>query len=295
MERLATRISYLYFAYISHRHLMDKKVILLTGASSGIGYQTAKDLASLGHAVYAVARRLEQMEPLKAYGVLPLRLDITDAEACREVVDDLIRREGRLDVLINNAGYGLYGAVEEVSLQEARQVFEVNVFALSRLTQLVLPQMRQQGGGRIINLSSIAGRVATPFGAWYHATKFAVEGLSDALRLELAPHGIDVVLIEPGGIKTDFGDLTADELEAVSRGGAYEAEAGCMAGLIRRLYHGGLFSSPEIVSRAIVSAVQSKRPRARYLIGFGARPLFCLHRLLPARWYDRLIRWASLR
>lgn len=274
---------------------MDKKVILLTGASSGIGYQTAKDLASLGHTVYAVARRLEQMEPLKAYGVLPLRLDITDAEACREVVDDLIRREGRLDVLINNAGYGLYGAVEDVSLQDARQVFEVNVFALSQLTQLVLPQMRQQGGGRIINLSSIAGRVATPFGSWYHATKFAVEGLSDALRLELAPHGIQVVLIEPGGIKTDFGDLTADELEAVSRGGAYEAEAGRMAGLIRRLYHGGLLSSPEIVSRAIVNAVQSKRPRVRYLVGFGARPLFCLHRLLPARWYDRLIRWASLR
>ena len=274
---------------------MDKKVILLTGASSGIGYQTAKDLASLGHTVYAVARRLEQMEPLKAYGVLPLRLDITDAEACREVVYDLIRREGRLDVLINNAGYGLYGAVEDVSLQDARQVFEVNVFALSQLTQLVLPQMRQQGGGRIINLSSIAGRVATPFGAWYHATKFAVEGLSDALRLELASHGIEVVLIEPGGIKTDFGDLTADELEAVSRGGAYETEAGRMAGLIRRLYHGGLFSSPEIVSRAIVSAVQSKRPRGRYLVGFGARPLFCLHRLLPARWYDRLIRWASLR
>ena len=235
------------------------------------------------------------MEPLKAYGVLPLRLDITDAEACREVVDDLIRREGRLDILINNVGYGLYGAVEDVSLQDARQVFEVNVFALSRLTQLVLPQMRQQGGGRIINLSSIAGRVATPFGAWYHATKFAVEGLSDTLRLELAPHGIDVVLIEPGGIKTDFGDLTADELEAVSRGGAYEAEAGRMAGLIRRLYHGGLFSSPEIVSRAIVNAVQSKRPRVRYLVGFGARPLFFLHRLLPARWYDRLIRWASLR
>ena len=295
MESLATRISYLCFTYISHRHLMDKKVILLTGASSGIGYQTAKDLAQLGHTVYAVARRLEQMEPLKAYGVHPLRLDITDAEACREVVDDLIRREGRLDVLINNAGYGLYGAVEDVSLQDARQVFEVNVFALSQLTQLVLPQMRQQGGGRIINLSSIAGRVATPFGAWYHATKFAVEGLSDALRLELAPHGIDVVLIEPGGIKTDFGDLTADELEAVSRDGAYEAEAGRMAGLIRRLYHGGLLSPPEIVSRAIVSAVQSKRPRVRYLVGFGARPLFCLHRLLPARWYDRLIRWASLR
>lgn len=274
---------------------MDKKVILLTGASSGIGYQTAKDLASLRHTVYAVARRLEQMEPLKAYGVLPLRLDITDAEACREVVDDLIRREGRLDVLINNAGYGLYGAVEDVSLQDARQVFEVNVFALSQLTQLVLPQMRQQGGGRIINLSSIAGRVATPFGAWYHATKFAVEGLSDALRLELAPHGIEVVLIEPGGIKTDFGDLTADELEAVSRDGAYEAEAGRMASLIRRLYHGGLFSPPEIVSRAIVNAVQSKRPRVRYLVGFGARPLFYLHRLLPARWYDRLIRWASLR
>ena len=274
---------------------MDKKVILLTGASSGIGYQTAKDLASLGHTVYAVARRLEQMEPLKAYGVLPLRLDITDAEACREVVNDLIRREGRLDVLINNAGYGLYGAIEDVSLQDVRQVFEVNVFALSRLTQLVLPQMRQQGGGRIINLSSIAGRVATPFGAWYHATKFAVEGLSEALRLELAPHGIEVVLIEPGGIKTDFGDLTADELEAVSRGGAYEAEADRMAGLIRRLYHGGLFSSPEIVSRAIVNAVQSKRPRVRYLVGFGARPLFFLHRLLPARWYDRLIRWASLR
>ncbi|MGT2907323.1 oxidoreductase [Streptococcus dentiloxodontae] len=269
------------------------KVILITGASSGIGYQTAEELASQGHIVYGAARRVDAMEPLKAKGVKALRLDITDEASINAALDTIIKQEGRIDVLVNNAGYGSYGAIEDVTMEEAKAQFEVNVFGLARLTQLVLPYMRQQGSGRIVNVSSMGGRLTSYLGAWYHATKYAVEAFSDALRMETADFGIDVSIIEPGGIKTDWGFLAADKLEASAKGGAYEAQATEAATGMRKQYSGNMMSDPKIISRAISKAVNSRRPKARYLIGFGAKPLVFLHAILPTRLFDKIMKNAS--
>ena len=166
------------------------KVILITGASSGIGFTTAKSLAEQGYKVYGAARRVEKMEELKQYGVTPIKMDVTSEESVNEAVEQVIAAEKRIDVLVNNAGYGSYGAVEDVSIDEARRQFEVNVFGLAILTKKVLPYMRQQHSGTIINVSSMGGRLTTYFGAWYHATKYAVEAFSDALRMEVSDFGI---------------------------------------------------------------------------------------------------------
>ena len=177
--------------------MSNKKVILVTGASSGIGYQTAEQLAKEGHIVYGAARRVDAMKPLEAFGVTPVRLDITDEASIKEALNVIISKENRIDVLVNNAGYGSYGAVEDVRIDEARMQFEVNIFGLARLTQLVLPYMRKQKSGRIINVGSMGGRLTSYFGAWYHATKYALEAFSDGLRMEVADFGIDVSIIEP--------------------------------------------------------------------------------------------------
>ena len=197
-----------------------KKVILLTGASSGIGYQTAEILAKEGHVVYGAARRTEKMETLKQFGVKPIYLDVTDEESIKSAIDTIIVNEGCIDVLINNAGYGSYGAIEDVEINEAKMQFEVNLFGLARLVQLVLPHMRKQKSGRIINISSMGGRLTSYFGGWYHAIKYALEAFSDALRMEVADFGIDVSLIEPGGIKTEWGIIAADKLANSAKGGA---------------------------------------------------------------------------
>jgi NAD(P)-dependent dehydrogenase (short-subunit alcohol dehydrogenase family) len=169
---------------------MSQPVAFVTGASTGIGFEAAKKLSEHGFTVYAGARRVEKMEPLKAYGVKVLGLDVTDEASMEAAVGTILEAHGRIDVLVNNAGYGSYGSLEEVELAEGRRQFDVNVFGLARMTQLVLPSMRAAARGRIINVSSIGGKMYEPLGAWYHATKFAVEGLSDSLRLELKPHGI---------------------------------------------------------------------------------------------------------
>ena len=199
------------------------KVILITGASSGIGFDAAQTLARQGHKVYAAARRVELMEPLKADGVQILKMDVTDEASMQQGVNEVIQAEGKIDVLINNAGYGFFGAIETVPLEEARRQVEVNVFGLARLTQLVLPQMRQQGSGRIINTSSIAGKMVFYMGGWYNVTKYSVEAFSDALRMEMKPFGIDVVMIEPGAIKTDWGIIAARHLKESAKGTAYQS------------------------------------------------------------------------
>ncbi|SPJ43821.1 putative short-chain type dehydrogenase/reductase VdlC (fragment) [Leuconostoc carnosum] len=164
--------------------MTTKKVVLLTGASSGIGYQTAVLLASLDYKVYGAARRVEKMAPLAALGITPIKLDVTDEESSKQAIQEIINQEGRIDVLINNAGYGSYGAIENVALDEAKHQFDTNLFGVARLVQLVMPYMREQHAGKIINISSMAGRVTTYMGAWYHATKYALEAFSDALRME---------------------------------------------------------------------------------------------------------------
>ena len=270
--------------------MKNNKVILLTGASSGIGYDTAVALAQQGHKVYAAARRVERMEPLRQYGIVPLKMDVTDEESMKTGVKTLWDAEGRIDVLINNAGYGYFGAVENVPMDDARNQLEVNVFGLARLCQLVLPTMRAQHSGRIINTASVAGRSVFYYGGWYHVSKYAVESLSDAMRMELKPFGIDVVIIEPGAIKTNWGIIAADHLIESSRGTAYEQTGTMMANNLRNMYLSNTISDPAVVRKAIVRAVNARRPCTRYRIGRMANAIVFFHWLLPTRWWDAFLR-----
>lgn len=267
---------------------MKNRVILITGASSGIGYEAAVLLARQGHKVYGAARRVERMESLREWGVVPICLDLTDDASITACVKSIVDAEERIDVLVNNAGYGYLGAIENVSMDEARRQLEVNLFGLARLTQLVLPHMRAQHFGRIVNISSIAGKCAILFGGWYNVSKFSVEAFSDALRMETKPFGIDVCMIEPSAIKTAWGTIAADNLENSSRDTAYESSAMREARFMRRLYTGNMLSGPQVVARAISRAVNSRFPRARYVAGLGGRTMLLFHALLPTRWWDRL-------
>lgn len=269
---------------------MEKKVILITGASSGIGFDTALMLANQGHRVYAAARRLDMMEPLREKGVVTVKMDVTDENSMVEGVNMVMETEGRIDVLINNAGYGYFGAVENVTMVEARRQVEVNVFGLARLCQLVLPIMRKQGSGRIVNTSSVAGKAVLPFGGWYHVTKYSVEALSDALRMEMKPFGIDVVMIEPGAIRTAWGHIAAAHLAESSKGTPYEAAALNESKILHFAYNSKLISSPKVVARAMNKAVNRRHPRARYRIGAFSGTIVFLHWLLPAKWWDAMMR-----
>ena len=270
--------------------MKSNKVILLTGASSGIGYDTAVALAQQGHKVYAAARRVDRMEPLRQYGIVPLKMDVTDEASMQKGVKTLLDAEGRIDVLINNAGYGYFGAVENVPMDDARNQLEVNVFGLARLCQLVLPTMRAQHSGRIINTASVAGRSVFYYGGWYHVSKYAVESLSDAMRMELKPFGIDVVIIEPGAIKTNWGIIAADHLIESSKGTAYEQTGTMMANNLRNMYLSNTISDPAVVRKAIVRAVNARRPCTRYRIGRMANAIVFFHWLLPTRWWDAFLR-----
>jgi Short-chain dehydrogenases of various substrate specificities len=272
---------------------MTNQVVLITGATSGIGFQTAKFLADQGHTVYGAGRRADKLEVLQNLGVKSINMDVTNEESMQNVVHYIFKQEGKIDVLINNAGYGSYGAVEDVTIEEAKKQFEVNLFGLARLTQLVLPHMRSQNYGRIINVSSMGGRLTSFMGAWYHATKYALEGFSDALRMEVKQFGIDVVLIEPGGIKTDWGFIAADHLEESAKSGAYAEIAKKTAKGMRKQYSGNMMSNPIVISKAISKAINSNKPRTRYLIGFGAKPLVFLHTILPYRVFDYIMMHAS--
>jgi len=271
-------------------NMKDNKVILITGASSGIGYDAAETLARQGHRVYAAARRLERMEPLKSLGVQVIRMDVTDEESMQEGVRTVIQSEGRIDVLVNNAGYGFFGAIETVPMEDARRQLEVNVFGLARLTQLVLPHMRKQGSGRIINTSSIAGKMVFYMGGWYNVTKYSVEAFSDALRMEMKPFGIDVVMIEPGAIKTDWGIIAAKHLKESSAGSAYETVGTQWADNMDWFYKTNLLSSPQVITKAISQAVNSRHPKARYCRGRFSIIGRLAHALMPARWWDATMR-----
>ena len=271
---------------------MTVKVALVTGASSGIGDATTRRLAQLGYTVYAVARRADRMAALKEQGIRTESVDVTDDAALVALVDKIISETGRIDVVVNNAGYGSYGALEDVPIAEARRQFDVNVFALARLIQLVLPHMRAQRDGYIVNISSVGGKIWEPLGSWYHATKFAVEGLSDSLRAEVAGFGVKVVVIEPGAIRTEWAAISADNLEAASAGTPYREQARFVSGTLRATDKSRLTSGPAVVADAIGKAVQSPRPRTRYAVGGGARSILFTQRLLTDRGFDRFIRTA---
>ena len=265
------------------------KVALITGGSSGIGSATARELIKAGFIVYAAARRIDKMESLKKEGIKPISLDLTNEESIENCVNTILREAGRIDVLVNNAGYGSYGAIEDVPMEEAKRQFEVNVFGMARLIQLVTPTMRKNKYGKIINISSMGGKIWTKFGGWYHATKFAVEGLSDCLRMELAPFGIDVVVVEPGGIKTEWGIIAANNLKKTSQGGAYETLANEAADGMIKVYSGKL-TEPEKIAKVIKKAVIAKRPKTRYLTGFMAKPMVFTQKVFGDRVYDWVIK-----
>lgn len=268
---------------------MAQPVAFVTGASTGIGFEAARILSSNGFTVYAGARRVDRMEPLKSLGIHVLALDVTDDESMRAAVGRVLEECGRVDVLVNNAGYGSFGALEEVDLAEGRRQFDVNVFGLARMTQLVLPAMRQSRRGRIINISSIGGKFYEPLGAWYHATKFAVEGMSDALRLELKPHGISVSIIEPASTVSEWGGIAAQGLLATSGTGPYAAQARGMAGALASTEHTATSTPPDVIAGAILHAASSARPRSRYPVGRGARAILTLRRILPDRLFDPVV------
>jgi len=267
--------------------------VLVTGASSGIGEETAKGLLEAGYIVYAGARRVDAMRPLEASGARLLSLDVTDDASMSAAVQAILRETGRIDVLVNNAGYGSFGALEDVPLHEARRQFEVNIFGLARLTQLVLPTMRAQRAGRIVNVSSVSGKIGEPFGSWYHASKHALEGLSDSLRMELRPFGIDVVIIEPGSTRTAWGGIARDSLTRHSGAGPYRDAARVHVQMMASISQGSLPKPPSNVAATIVKAVRSRRPKTRYPTGGGARIALFLRRTLSDRGFDTVIKLAT--
>jgi short-subunit dehydrogenase len=264
-----------------------KKVVLITGASSGMGKATAILLNAQGYKVYAVARRVGNMKELEALDIKTAFMDITDDDSIDAVVTSILHTEGRLDILINNAGFGLYGAFEEVSIQEARRQLDVNLIGLARLTQVVIPVMRNQKSGKIINISSIGGKMVGPFGAWYHVSKFGVEALSDALRLELKPFGIDVIVIQPGGIQSEWSGIAMNNLKSTAHDNIYESAIMKVLSSNEKLEK--QYSNPAVIARLILKAIQSKRPKTRYNGGYMAGFILFIRRIVPDRIIDKMI------
>ncbi|MCA9383560.1 SDR family NAD(P)-dependent oxidoreductase, partial [Candidatus Dojkabacteria bacterium] len=260
------------------------QVVLITGASSGIGEATALLLLKKGYIVYAAARRIERMNDLKEKGAHILELDITKEDSIVNCVNKVINEQKKIDVLFNNAGYGLYGTVEETSMSDAKNQFEVNLFGLARLTQLVIPHMRKQMSGKIINTSSMGGKVYSPLGAWYHATKHALEGWSDCLRLEMKQFNIKVVVIEPGLIHTDWGLIAADNIERISKNGPYSNYSQSVANGLRINYGSeSNGSSPEVIAKLVTKAIEANNPKTRYAGGKYAKLSILIRKIFGDR------------
>ncbi len=270
---------------------MPSKAVLITGCSSGIGYATAELLAAEGWKVYATARRPETLDSLKDKGCETLALDVTDEASMKTAVDAVREAEGAVGVLVNNAGYSQSGAVETVPIDQVRRQFETNVFGLIRMCQLVLPGMREQHWGKIVNISSMGGRLTFPGGGVYHATKYAVEAISDALRFEVRGFGVDVIVIEPGLIVTNFGDVASASVGEPA--GPYAQFNRKVAQLTEDAYKGPmakLGAGPEAVAKAIAGALRSERPRARYPVTPSAHLMINQRRLTPDRAWDLIMR-----
>lgn len=267
------------------------KVVLITGASSGMGRETAILLAKKGHRVYGGARRVNRMQDLAEHDVTAVEMDVTTSEDNERVVSQIIENERRIDVLINNAGFGLFGPVEEVPIDNARYQFEVNLFGVAHLTQLVLPHMRIQRSGRIINISSMGGKIFMPLGAWYHATKHALEAWSDCLRIEVAPFNIQVVLIEPGAIKTEFYNVTSTQLKKhCSEDTAYKA---LFEPFIKMMDDPNALdrgTEPQVLAEVFAEAATTDKPRRRYVKGAMARPLMLTRKWLGDGAYEAMLR-----
>jgi len=263
------------------------KTVLITGASAGMGKETAKLLAANGYTVYGAARRIEKMNDLVPLGIKIMAMDVTNEDSMVKGLQQIIDAEGSVDILINNAGFGAYGAIEDISIADARYQLEVNVFGAARLIQLVLPKMREKHWGKIINISSIGGKFATPYGGWYHASKFALEGLSDALRNEVKQFGIDVVVIEPGGVKTEWGHIAFDNLIRNSLSSVYRDTINKLAGFMKAALEKN--ADPGVIAVLIKNAIEAKKPELRYVGGYAAKPAILARKLLSDKMFDKML------
>lgn len=261
------------------------KTVLVTGASAGIGKATAIYLAQNDYKVYGAARRTEKMQDLKNYGIKPIALDVTKDESITACIEQIFQEAGSIDILINNAGFGSSGAVEDVPIADARYQLEVNVFGAMRLTQLVLPKMREKKYGKIINISSIGGKIAFPLAGWYHASKFAIEGLSDALRMEVKSFGIDVIVIEPGGIKSEWAAVANETLKRTSANTIYKA----MAANFEKANANDNFPEPIVIAKLIKESIEAKSPKTRYSAGFGAKQILAVRKITSDKMMDKMI------
>ena len=265
------------------------KTVLITGASSGIGLETAKMFKLKGFEVHAAARRIENMESLKEIGINIHYLDVTDDASIDKLFDEIKAISHGIDILINNAGYGSYGAVEDLSIDDARRQFDVNLFGLAAITRKVLPYMREQRSGKIINISSVGGKMVSPLGSWYHATKYAVEGFSDCLRLEVKQFGIDVIIIEPGPIKSEWLDISIDNLIKTSNNGVYKDFTEKVTQTMRKIYKNSVVTpGPEAIVKVIEKAILDKNPKVRYISPWPARIMLFLKWLMPDKLFEYL-------
>ncbi|WP_379135182.1 oxidoreductase [Paenibacillus sp. sgz500958] len=265
---------------------MNKKVAIVTGASSGIGKATAIQLNKEGYTVFAGSRRVEQMKDLEKTGIKVLKLDVTDEKSNQDFVDFVRSTSSTIDVLVNSAGYGSLGALEDVPLQEARNQFDVNVFGAMNLTQLIAPIMRKQKSGKIINISSVGGQIYSPLGGWYYASKHALEALSDTLRNELKPFGIDVIIIEPGGTDTGWQEVANEAMKkSTPDNSVYRKLVEGFAAMSSNNYA----TSPDKIANLIVKSIKDKNPKTRYQPSMKEAMIVLAARRLPYKLFDKVI------
>lgn len=265
-----------------------RKTVLVTGASAGIGRATAILLAQSGYQVYGAARRIEKMQDLEAYGIRPIMLDVTKEESIQQGINNILTEAGSIDILVNNAGFGLEGAIEDIAIENARYQLEVNVFGAMRLAQLVLPKMRENRYGKIINISSVGGKIAFPLGGWYHASKFALEALSDSMRLEVRDFGIDVIVVEPGATQSEWGAIATDHLMKTSGHTAYKELAGKTHQVFSKLSND--IAAPVSIAQLVKKGIEARKAKTRYTAtDMNSRVLLTLRKFLSDKLMDRLI------
>jgi len=264
-----------------------KKTVLITGASSGFGKFTALELIKKGYTVYGAARRLNKMKDLEEAGGQAIQMDVTDDTSVAKGIEQILNEQGNIDALVNNAGYGSYAFVETANIVQMKRMFEVNVWGLVRVSQHVLPHMRKQGRGRIINISSIAGKTSLAFMGFYASSKFAVEAISDALRQEVGRFGINVSVIEPGAFSTGFDDTVVNELKDVNPGEAYQSIVDNFIPEFKKIYSKA--PTPEPVVKAIITAIDSKNPKTRYPVGMDAKMGVLMKKWIGDKTMDNLM------
>ncbi|HEY0299561.1 MAG TPA: oxidoreductase [Arachidicoccus sp.] len=265
-----------------------KKTVLVTGASAGIGKATAILLAQNDYNVYGAARRMEKMQDLQVHGIKPISLDITKENSVKAGINQILQESGRIDILVNNAGFGLEGAIEDVPMDDARYQIEVNVFGAMRLAQLVLPKMRENKYGKIVNITSVGGKIAFPLGGWYHASKFALEALSDSMRNEVREFGIDVIVVEPGGTRSEWRNIATDSLMKVSGHTVYKDLATKTHHVFTQLSNH--ITEPAVIAKLIKKGIEAANPKTRYTGNeMNSKALLLLKKILSDKLMDKVI------